>query len=306
MTTGAGLYLSPTEKDPYRQNAVTRQIIENIAVTPGHIGIGTPNPGGQLEISNSGDSSNWGITGGAGLFISGTLDNSANFYTMAIGSDAQTLVEWLWYRTRGTQGAPTPLQNGDTIGQWQVAGRNSANGTFFESFALGGNITATCVGDWTSTSSGMQYNFATTNSGSTIPVVGMRLNDSGGLSIGSSTVDPGAGNLGFSSTKGISWHNDSVTIKENGLDSLIFAGAGAGYVFDTSIYQVSGGVTSGGNTNAAIYLSQNFMGIYFGSGAPTISAAQGSIYLRSDGTSTTRMYINTNGSTGWTTVTTAG
>jgi hypothetical protein len=35
--------------------------------------------------------------------------------------------------------------------------------------------------------------------------------------------------------------------------------------------------------------------VFFGSGAPTVSAAAGSIYLRSDGAS----YINTNGTTGW-------
>lgn len=47
-------------------------------------------------------------------------------------------------------------------------------------------------------------------------------------------------------------------------------------------------------------------GIYYGSGVPTISAAQGSLYMRTDGSSTsTRMYVNTNGSTGWTNVTTA-
>lgn len=45
---------------------------------------------------------------------------------------------------------------------------------------------------------------------------------------------------------------------------------------------------------------------YFGSGAPTVSAPQGSVYLRSDGSSTsTRLYVNTNGSTTWTNFTTA-
>lgn len=48
------------------------------------------------------------------------------------------------------------------------------------------------------------------------------------------------------------------------------------------------------------------LGIYFGSGAPTVSAPQGSLYLRTDGSSTsTRAYINTNGSTTWTAITTA-
>jgi hypothetical protein len=47
-------------------------------------------------------------------------------------------------------------------------------------------------------------------------------------------------------------------------------------------------------------------GIYYGSNAPTVSAAQGSLYLRSDGSSgSTRLYVNTNGTTGWTNVTTA-
>jgi hypothetical protein len=62
---------------------------------------------------------------------------------------------------------------------------------------------------------------------------------------------------------------------------------------------------AGGNLPSIQFGSANF-GIYFGSGAPTVSATQGSIYFRSDGNSTsTRMYINTNGSTGWTAVTTA-
>jgi hypothetical protein len=38
-----------------------------------------------------------------------------------------------------------------------------------------------------------------------------------------------------------------------------------------------------------------------GSGAPTLTAPQGSLWLRTDGSSTsTRLYVNTNGSTGWT------
>lgn len=40
-------------------------------------------------------------------------------------------------------------------------------------------------------------------------------------------------------------------------------------------------------------------GTFFGSGAPTLSAAQGSLYLRSDGAAATRLYVNTNGTTGW-------
>ena len=47
-------------------------------------------------------------------------------------------------------------------------------------------------------------------------------------------------------------------------------------------------------------------GIIRGSGAPTISATQGSLYLRTDGSSTsTRLYVNSTGSTTWVAVTTA-
>lgn len=47
------------------------------------------------------------------------------------------------------------------------------------------------------------------------------------------------------------------------------------------------------------------LGVFFGSGVPTLSAAQGSLYIRTDGSSTTtRMYVNTNGTTGWTHVVT--
>lgn len=66
------------------------------------------------------------------------------------------------------------------------------------------------------------------------------------------------------------------------------------------------GLTAGG---AAGFIGTNVaagMGIYFGSGAPTVAAAKGSLYLRSDGSGTAdRAYINTNGSTTWTALSTA-
>ena len=44
-------------------------------------------------------------------------------------------------------------------------------------------------------------------------------------------------------------------------------------------------------------------GIFFGSGAPTLSAGQGSIYIRTDGTT---CYVNQNGSTSWVALTSGG
>lgn len=71
---------------------------------------------------------------------------------------------------------------------------------------------------------------------------------------------------------------------------------------------LSGTAVPAGGTAGAGYLmsSTTNLGVFFGSGAPTLSAAQGSLYLRTDGSTTsTRMYVNTNGSTTWTAVTTA-
>ena len=74
-----------------------------------------------------------------------------------------------------------------------------------------------------------------------------------------------------------------------------------------ALFLASTAVPVGGTAGAGIMMSSTSqLGIFFGSGAPTLAAAQGSLYLRTDGTSTsTRLYVNTTGSTSWTNVTTA-
>jgi hypothetical protein len=66
-------------------------------------------------------------------------------------------------------------------------------------------------------------------------------------------------------------------------------------------------IAAGGSQSLGLKFSTTAdFGIFFGSGAPTISAAKGSLYLRSDGSTTNdRMYVNTNGGTTWTAVITA-
>jgi hypothetical protein len=69
---------------------------------------------------------------------------------------------------------------------------------------------------------------------------------------------------------------------------------------DSATALVAGGASAFIATNTAVG-----MGVYIGSGAPTVAAAKGSIYLRSDGSSTsTRLYVS-DGSTTWIAVTTA-
>ena len=68
---------------------------------------------------------------------------------------------------------------------------------------------------------------------------------------------------------------------------------------DSNVALVAGGASAFIATNTAVG-----MGVYIGSGAPTVAAAKGSIYLRSDGSSaSTRLYVS-DGSTTWIAVTT--
>lgn len=58
--------------------------------------------------------------------------------------------------------------------------------------------------------------------------------------------------------------------------------------------------------SSGLFVTVAGMTITGGVGAPTLAAPQGSLYLRTDGSSVaTRLYVNTNGSTTWTNVTTA-
>jgi hypothetical protein len=81
---------------------------------------------------------------------------------------------------------------------------------------------------------------------------------------------------------------------------------GAAITATSKITALSGSALTAGG--AAAFIGTNTaagMGIYMGSGAPTIAAAKGSLYLRSDGSGVAdRAYINTNGSTTWTAIST--
>jgi hypothetical protein len=69
---------------------------------------------------------------------------------------------------------------------------------------------------------------------------------------------------------------------------------------DSATALVAGGASAFIATNTAAG-----MGVYIGSGAPTVAAAKGSIYLRSDGSSaSTRLFVSDGGTT-WIAVTTA-
>jgi len=112
--------------------------------------------------------------------------------------------------------------------------------------------------------------------GSTSGFAQLSVSSTGGtlfLGAGNVTID-GSGNL---STAGFGTIANATAIPAGGT-------AGAGYKFSST---------------------SNF-GVFFGSGVPTLSAAKGSLYLRSDGSSaSTRAYINSDGAASWVAITTA-
>lgn len=97
--------------------------------------------------------------------------------------------------------------------------------------------------------------------------------------------------------------------KLTGLGAATAAGDAVRYeqVLPSPTFCPATAIPAGGTAGTGVMVSStaNF-GVFFGSGAPSLSAAKGSLYLRSDGSATNnRMYVNTDGSTTWTAVTTA-
>jgi hypothetical protein len=67
------------------------------------------------------------------------------------------------------------------------------------------------------------------------------------------------------------------------------------------------GVPAGGSADQGLEMFSSGIGLFAGSGAPTLSAPKGSIYLRTDGNTTNnRGYIATDSAGSWTALTTAG
>ena len=92
----------------------------------------------------------------------------------------------------------------------------------------------------------------------------------------------------------------ATTVAATGAVTAASVAATGNVTADSNVALVAGGASAFIATNTAAG-----MGVYIGSGAPTVAAAKGSIYLRSDGSSTsTRLYVS-DGSTTWIAVTTA-
>ena len=183
----------------------------------------------------------------------------------------------------GAYGGAGGLFNGATLNNPTFTGVASFGGTTASFPSLVRNGT------------GLEVKLADGSAYTTLSASGFYL----GAAASASSITTSANNVNYTSSSASGTH----TFKNNGGGSTQ---ATFGVNGDLNIAQ---GVATpaGGSTSARLVIgSTSGFGVYVGSGAPTVSAAQGSIYLRSDGSSTsTRLYVNTNGTTGWTNVTTA-
>lgn len=156
-------------------------------------------------------------------------------------------------------------------------------------------------------------------------------NDNIGIGYGAGLNNTGSGNIFIGVGADSDAGRANVTVIGTGItataDNTLYLGAGQAIlpgtssadfgsqahpwnfgIFGNSLYAMCGtAMPAGGSAGKGLLMSSttNF-GVFFGSGAPTLTAAKGSLYLRSDGSSTsTRMYVNTDNGTTWTAVTTA-
>ena len=104
-----------------------------------------------------------------------------------------------------------------------------------------------------------------------------------------------AGTLGEYTVSGSG--NVALTTSPSFTTPALGAATGTSLSVTGNVYAYNATAIPAGGTAGTGYLlssTANF-GVFFGSGAPTLSAARGSLYMRSDGTP----YYNTNGTTGW-------
>jgi hypothetical protein len=115
------------------------------------------------------------------------------------------------------------------------------------------------------------------------------------LNTGQASIIFSRGVYGSSPTTTMTLANDGTVTVGGAINAGAFGTAGVVYA--------KTGTASGATATQAFSMGTiaTSINIHYGTGAPTHSSAQGSLYIRTDGSSTTtRLYINTNGTTGWT------
>lgn len=89
----------------------------------------------------------------------------------------------------------------------------------------------------------------------------------------------------------------------------ITQGSSQNFAIQTNAGQInffaSTATPAGGTALVGMTMGSAKVGLYWGSGAPSLSAAQGSLYMRTDGGANSRLYSNSDGGTTWQPITNA-
>ena len=187
-----------------------------------------------------------------------------------------------------------------------------SNTTGFRNVAIGNSALQSLVSGYQNTSVGRASGLLTTG------IENSYFGNSAGASITTGTSNTFVGNLaGSNASQLVSAVNSTaigngafttasnqVVIGNSDVASTVLRGNVT--TSGTMTCRTAVGTTPAGGGQALQIATTSGFGIYWGSGVPSAAAAQGSLYLRTDGSSTTtRMYVNTDGGTTWTAVTTA-
>ena len=132
----------------------------------GNVGIGVFSGQANLEVSNANGAS------GAGVIFATTFANAGT--TMVVGR-----------RARGTGGAPTAVQNGDSLAAFIGTGYGA---TGFAPFFFGSGMNVSASENWTDTAQGSRLNFNTTATGTNTPTTRMTIASNGNVGIGTITT----------------------------------------------------------------------------------------------------------------------
>jgi hypothetical protein len=222
------------------------------------------------------------------------------------------------YYTNAVTIAATTASTSNVTGALTVAGGVGIGGNLYVTGDIFGNVSLTDISVGTVTATGNVVGGNLTTAGlvtATGNVTGGNIK-TGGLISATGNITGGNVNTTAISLSGniISALNASSTIVAGTTISAVGNITG-GNILSSAVVSAVGAATilsgtavpAGGTTGSGYKFSSTAnLGVFFGSGAPTLSAAQGSLYLNTTGSGTAnRMYVNTNGSTAWTAVTTA-
>jgi hypothetical protein len=278
----------------------------------GDVGIGTTSPDQRLSIAgnaapSTNDNGSLGVSGTAwsDLFLAsgGVINFNAGDVRITHSSNALTFDGGTFYifsdgviqnQVSGTQAGLNLIRtdahgSAQTVGLWQLFGKDSAANTQLYARLIGVAVDATSGSEDGRLSLGVVTNGTFTDE--------VALDGTSFIPLTDARVSLGLSSLGYTS---VFLSSDGV-INFNSGNVTITHSAGALAVTGVTTVASTTATPAGGSTSARLLFGTTAgFGVYYGSGAPTVSAAQGSLYMRSDGAINARLYINTNGSTTWT------